>query len=124
MTTDTPTLRYTPALAFEAKANGAHGVIEGFASTWGGLPDAYGDLVERGAFAATLARHREERSAPAMLWAHDPARIVGSWVSLAETPAGLEVKRQFDLKTTAGRDAFEHVKAGDLSELSIGASAP
>ena len=97
------------------KAKAAQGVIEGFASTWGGLPDAYGDLVERGAFAATLARHHEERSAPAMLWAHDPARIVGSWVHLAETPDGLQVKGPPNLNTTAGRDAFEHVKAGDLS---------
>lgn len=119
MTPTSDTLRLTPALPFEAKAT-AQGVIEGFAATFGGEPDSYGDVIARGAFAASLERHKTERAAPVMLWAHDPARVVGRWLDLAETAEGLAAKGMINLKTESGREAFEHVRAGDLSGLSIG----
>ena len=119
MTPTSDILRLTPALPLEAKAS-AEGVIEGLAAVFGGEADAYGDVIERGAFRATLDRHKAEGAAPVMLWAHDPARVVGRWLELAETGEGLAARGLFNLKTEGGRSAFEHVRAGDLSGLSIG----
>jgi HK97 family phage prohead protease len=119
MTPDQNEMRFTPVQAFEAKAS-AQGVVEGLASTFGGMPDSYGDIIERGAFAATLARHRDERSMPAFLWSHDHSKVVGSWTDLRETAEGLEVRGQLNLATTAGKDAFAHLRAGDISAFSIG----
>lgn len=119
MTPTTDILRLTPALPLEAKAS-AEGVIEGLAAVFGGEADAYGDTIERGAFRATLDRHKAEGAAPVMLWAHDPARVVGRWLEMTETAEGLAARGLFNLKTESGREAFEHVRAGDLSGLSIG----
>ena len=119
MTPTSDILRLTPALPLEAKAS-AEGVIEGLAAVFGGEADAYGDVIERGAFRATLDRHKAEGAAPVMLWAHDPARVVGRWLEMTETAEGLAARGLFNLKTEGGRSAFEHVRAGDLSGLSIG----
>lgn len=119
MTPQTETLRLSPALSFEAKAT-PQGVIEGLAAVFGGDPDSYGDTIDPGAFRATLDRHKAEGGAPALLWSHDPARVVGRWLTMRETPEGLAATGALNLKTDAGREAFEHVRAGDLSGLSIG----
>lgn len=119
MTPHTDALRLTPALPFEAKAS-AEGVIEGVAAAFGGEPDAYGDVIQRGAFRATLDRHKAEGAAPVMLWSHDPARVIGRWIDMRETPEGLAATGSLNLRTQAGREAFEHVRAGDVSGLSIG----
>ena len=91
---------------------------------FGGEPDSYGDVIAPGAFSASLAQHRREGSAPAMLWSHDLARPVGRWEDLAETADGLAVRGRLNLKTESGREAFEHLRAGDLSGLSIGYRVP
>lgn len=41
-------------------------------------------------------------------------------MELLEDEAGLFLRGQFNLATTAGRDAFEHVKAGDINGMSFG----
>jgi HK97 family phage prohead protease len=110
-------------MPLEAKAS-AEGVVEGLASTFGGDPDAYGDLVAPGAFSASLARHSSEGTAPSFLWAHDPGRIVGKWERLEERADGLHVAGRLNLRTEAGREAFEHLRAGDLDGLSIGFRIP
>lgn len=108
---------------FEVKASSS-GRIEGLASPFGGDPDAYGDIVAPGAFAKSLALHEAERTAPAMLWSHDPSRLVGRWTRLVERQDGLHVEGSLNLKTTEGAQAFEHVRAGDLDGLSIGFDIP
>jgi hypothetical protein len=104
---------------FEAKAD-AQGIITGLAATFGGDPDLTGDVIAAGAFAASLVAHKARGSQPPMLWAHDPARVIGHWAELRETGDGLAVKGRLNLGTAAGRDAFEHVRAGDVAALSIG----
>jgi uncharacterized protein len=49
--------------------------------------DRGGDVVRRGAFAASLA---EGRSIP-LLWQHDPGRVIGTVEMLAEDACGLRV---------------------------------
>lgn len=103
---------------FELKSE-PQGLVSGYASVFGGV-DSYGDSIVPGAFKASLAHHRAAGTAPAMLWAHRQEQPIGRWSSLAEDSRGLHVEGQINLKTGAGRDAFEHLRAGDLNGLSIG----
>ena len=111
----------TVARALEARAD-RPGVFSGYASLFG-LPDSQGDVVERGAFRASLAAWRSEARRPAMLWQHDPARPVGLWTELAEDAVGLRVEGRLLLSVQAGAEAHEHLKMGSVSGLSIGFQA-
>jgi HK97 family phage prohead protease len=108
---------YRSAPLLEVRAD-AQGVIAGYASTFNGI-DSYGDTVAPGAFAASLAR-----GLPVMLWAHRRDAPVGRWTELVEDNRGLRVAGELNLRTTAGRDAFEALRAGDLNGLSIGFTVP
>lgn len=104
--------------AWEVKAiDGAgEGTFEGYASVFG-TRDFGGDVVERGAFAESLKERR-----PAMLWQHDHERPIGTWQVVEEDSHGLHVKGKLVVTSTWGRDAYELMKAGALSGLSIGFS--
>lgn len=99
--------------------DGDLGIIEGLASPFNDEPDSQGDIIAPGAFTKSL----KTRSV-VMLWAHDQARPVGRWTELKETEKGLLVRGQLNLKTSLGREAFEHIKAGDINGLSIGYVVP
>lgn len=99
------------------------GVIEGLASSFGGI-DSYGDTVAPGAFSKTLQDHAATGTTPPMLWAHEKSAPVGRWEQVFEDARGLRVVGRLNLKTTAGRDAFEHLHAGDVAGLSIGFTIP
>lgn len=116
-------IRMSPAFGLEVKASG-QGVIEGIASVFNGPADAYGDIIAPGAFQKSLDRHKSEKSSPLMLWSHDPSKPVGRWDRMTETRDGLEVRGHLNLNTSDGKDAWEHVKAGDISGLSIGFTVP
>lgn len=112
MTTEKKHLR----VAAEIKAT-AEGVIEGYGSVFGNV-DSYGDIVVAGAFAETIKSGRQV----AMLWQHDPDEPIGVWTELREDKRGLVVKGQLALGTQRGREAFELIKMGALTGLSIGYS--
>ncbi|MBF0392399.1 MAG: HK97 family phage prohead protease [Alphaproteobacteria bacterium] len=95
------------------------GTISGYAAVWG-QPDAFGDVLVRGAFSASLAQHRAAGTRPLMLWSHDPAAPVGVWDEVIEDERGLRVAGRLVLDATAGRDAFALLKAGAVDGLSIG----
>jgi len=105
-----------PELRF---AEGETGVISGYAAVWG-KPDSFGDVLVRGAFAASLDQHRAAGTRPLMLWSHDPAAPIGVWDTVAEDAKGLKVEGRLVLDATAGRDAFALLKAGAVDGLSIG----
>lgn len=109
--------RLAPPL--EVRAAG-EGVLTGYASVFGGPPDSYGDIIAPGAFRRSLDEHKAEGSLPAMLWAHKTDEPIGRWTELREDDKGLFARGAFNLKTQRGQDAFEHVKAGDVTGLSIG----
>jgi HK97 family phage prohead protease len=96
------------------------GTISGLASTFGPPADTFGDVIERGAYAATLAEHAKAGTMPPMLWSHALPEVVGRWTEMRETDRGLHVVGSLNLNTTRGREAFEHLKAGDVNGLSIG----
>jgi len=95
------------------------GVISGYAAVWG-KRDLFGDVVQRGAFAKSLATHEAAGTRPLMLWAHDVARPVGVWTDLREDATGLHVTGMLVMDSTAGRDAYAMLKAQALDGLSIG----
>lgn len=97
----------------------AQGLIEGYASVFAGV-DSYGDTIQPGAFARSITSHKAAGTAPVMLWAHRSESLIGRWVDLTEDRRGLKVTGQLNLNTAAGRDAFEHLRAGDVNGLSIG----
>jgi HK97 family phage prohead protease len=113
-------LRLAPPLEFKfVAAQQQSGIIEGYATIFG-LVDTFGDIVEDGAFEASLAQHKSEGTAPAMLWSHDPAAPIGRWLELVEDETGLRVRGQLNLESDGGQQALIHIKAGDVGGLSIG----
>lgn len=120
---DPTRLRIAAATGLQVKAEPS-GRVSGLASTFSTTPDRHGDLVVRGAFKKTLEEHAALGLKPAMLWAHTQEHVIGRWDQLEETAAGLAVSGVVNLKTAAGREAFEHIKAGDAAGLSIGYAVP
>lgn len=112
--------RRSPGLRLKFDVAQSNGEFSGYASTFGGLPDSYGDVIAPGAYSATLRAHKAAGTLPVMLWAHDQSRPIGRWLEMKEDAKGLWVRGQCNLNTTAGREAHEHIKAGDVSGMSIG----
>src|SRR5262245_52363244 len=106
-TTNIPfSVRAAPPLEIKLAPQAAEeGRISGLASTFGGEPDWCGDVIERGAFAKSLARHHKDGTLPAMLWCHDGSVPVGHWTSVEETYEGLQVEGQINVNSTRGREA-------------------
>jgi len=117
---DTSDVRVSPLSEVRFGQQLSTGAITGYASTWGGPPDSYGTVFAKGAFSGSLAEHARENTAPVMLWAHNKADLIGRWTSVREDEYGLFVEGRLNLETDQGRNAFNHLKAGDLSGLSVG----
>lgn len=91
--------------------------ISGYAALFR-RPDQAGDVVEPGAFAASILKRGA--SGIRMLWQHDPARPIGRWTSIREDRTGLLVEGELALETGAGREAAGLVDARAIDGLSIG----
>lgn len=107
------------AAPVECKFAGAKGKIAGYGSIFGNQ-DMHGDIVERGAFAESLAIHKAAGTMPAMLWQHDPGEPIGIWEAVEEDERGLKMSGQLNLDTQRGREAMALVKQQALNGLSIG----
>ena len=103
----------------ELKASGDTGTFEGYGSIFN-ITDRGGDIVVPGAFAETLAAQKGVGRLPAMLWQHRQAEPIGVYTSMEEDAVGLKVKGQLALKTARGAEAYELMKMGALSGMSIG----
>lgn len=93
----------------------ADGTIKGYASLFG-VKDQGNDIVQPGAFAASLASGRGVK----MLWQHDPNYPIGRWTKVIEDERGLYVEGQIALKTQRGAEAYEMLREGIIDGLSIG----
>ncbi|TVQ30567.1 MAG: HK97 family phage prohead protease [Geminicoccaceae bacterium] len=121
LTFDASGVRFSPALSTKlAPGPTAAGVFTGLASPFGGEPDAYGHVIEPGAFRRSLERHAAAGTMPAMLWSHNPEAPIGRWLKVEEGQAGLQVQGELNLDTQRGREALAHLQHRDLSGLSIG----
>ncbi|HVG47191.1 MAG TPA: HK97 family phage prohead protease [Rubellimicrobium sp.] len=94
-------------------------IIEGHASVWG-LADRGDDIVERGAFAASLRRLMAAGRMPKLLWQHDPTQPIGVWDEVREDGHGLFVRGRIVRDVAQGREAAALVRAGAIDGLSIG----
>ncbi|MDD3289071.1 MAG: HK97 family phage prohead protease [Alphaproteobacteria bacterium] len=101
------------------KALAADGQFSGYASVFGKL-DHQSEIVAAGAFSRTLGKWRGECRSPAMLWMHDPTQPIGVWMSLYEDKNGLAVQGKLALRTQKGMEAYELLKMGALTGMSIG----
>jgi len=111
------------ARPFEIKAVGEDGTFSGYGSVFGNV-DAYGDVIEAGAFKASLGAWADKGKLPAMLWQHDSRKPIGVWTSMVEDAKGLYVEGELALKARDGADAYELLKIKAVSGLSIGFNIP
>ncbi len=93
------------------------GVFVGYASLFNERDQA-GDVVLRGAFARTL--QRKGPSNLRMLFQHDPAEPVGTWLEMHENAKGLHVMGRLDCNVQRGRELLSLLESGGLDGLSIG----
>ena len=98
-----------------------NGMVAGYCSTWIREPDAAGDIVKKGAFAASIAAiEREGRTIPFM-FNHDSGNIryyIGIVTHLAEDDHGLFFEAVFD-DTEEAQRARTLVKDGRLRKFSF-----
>ena len=94
-------------------------LIEGYASLFGDA-DQGGDIVAKGAYAASLKRLAAEGRKVKMLWQHDPARPIGIWDVVREDAHGLYVKGRLLETVAKAREAAALIGAGAIDGLSIG----
>ncbi len=94
-------------------------VISGYASLFGAR-DQGGDVVQKGAYTASLARLSKAGRGVKMLWQHDPAQPIGIWDEVREDATGLWVKGRILTAVDKGREAAALLDAGAIDGLSIG----
>ncbi|MEE2945552.1 MAG: HK97 family phage prohead protease [Pseudomonadota bacterium] len=97
----------------------AGNLIEGYASLFG-ASDQGGDVVEKGAYAASLKELAAAGRSVKMLWQHDPSQPIGIWDEVREDERGLYVKGRLLDTVTKGREAAALIAAGAIDGLSIG----
>lgn len=90
--------------------------IKGYASTFGGEPDAHGDVVVSGAFKKTLIKNSGRIK---FLVGHDWNQIVGKIIHAEEDEKGLYIEAKI-VDTALGKDLMKLVDAGVIDRMSIG----
>ena len=93
--------------------------IKGYASFFGDV-DQGNDVVQKGAYAASLTALKNASRSVKMLWQHDPAQPIGVWDVVQEDAKGLFVKGRILQSVEKGREAIALIDAGAIDGLSIG----
>nr|WP_304363680.1 HK97 family phage prohead protease [Jiella sp. LLJ827] len=104
----------------EIKALDKTGEFEGYGSTFGGEPDAYGDVIAPGAYSESLEEHKSKGTMPKLFWQHNPDEPIGKWLDANEDDHGLLMHGRLNMDVQRGREAYALLKAGDIDGLSIG----
>ncbi|WOC15223.1 HK97 family phage prohead protease [Pseudochrobactrum sp. MP213Fo] len=89
--------------------------FSGYASLFA-LTDLSGDIIEPGAFSASLKRYA---NIP-MLWQHQADNPIGVWVKITLDQHGLYVEGQLAQGVKRADEAWQLMTAGALDGLSIG----
>lgn len=93
-----------------------------YPSTFTREPDAYGDVVAKGAFERTIKEWAESGNVLPGLYGHrldDPDFFVASATEMGEDDHGWWVKGEFDLDSPKGAQVYRLVKGRRLSQLSF-----
>lgn len=93
------------------------GIFEGYGSVFDNA-DLGNDIIRKGAFAKSL--RRKGPKGIKLLYQHKSDMPIGVFEKISEDSKGLFVKGKLALQTQAGREAYELMKMGALSGLSIG----
>ncbi|WP_338749802.1 HK97 family phage prohead protease [Bacillus sp. FJAT-52991] len=105
------------SLTFEIKAvDDETNIVEGYASTFGGEPDAYDDVIVKGAFAKTIQENGDRIK---FLWQHNWDKPIGKVIELREDEIGLYFKAKIS-ETNKGKEAMQLMKDRVIDRLSIG----
>jgi len=108
------------APVLEIKSLKESGEFEGYGSTFGGEPDAYGDVIAPGAYSESLAKHKAKGTMPKLFWQHNADEPIGKWLDANEDDHGLLMQGKLNMDVQRGREAYALLKAGDIDGLSIG----
>lgn len=96
--------------------------LTAYASTFDRVPDSYGDIVARGAFAETLEEWKKSGKNIPLLFGHrtdDPMMNLGKVVSAVEDEKGLLITAEFDMENENAVKARRDVLAGTLGKMSF-----
>src|SRR5688500_17036461 len=105
-------------LVFEIKSiSETEGTFTGVLSAYG-VKDAFGDVVEPGAFTQSLA---EKGNRIPLLWQHQEP--VGN-LFLTDSPTQLNARGELDLDVIEGKRAYSAIKKKYVTGLSIGYTTP
>lgn len=108
------------APVLEIKSLKDTGEFEGYGSTFGGEPDAYGDIIADGAYSESLALHKAKGTMPKLFWQHNSDEPIGKWLEATEDSHGLLLRGKLNMDVQRGREAHALLKAKDIDGLSIG----
>jgi len=110
-------------LIYEATEDVADGgEVLAYASTFDRVPDSYGDVVARGAFAKTLADWQASGNPIPLLFGHrtdDPRMNIGAVIEAEEDERGLKIRARFDEENEIAQYTRKLVKEGRLTKLSF-----
>lgn len=112
-------------LPVSVKAGPDAGLDEGqftaYASVFGNI-DSYGDIVQKGAFADTLADWDAKGLPIPVYWGHDmadPYSNIGGVTSAEEDERGLKVTAQLDLDNPKSAQVYRLLKGGRVAQMSF-----
>jgi hypothetical protein len=91
------------------------GIVKGYGSVFGNV-DSDGDIITKGAYTKTIS---ENGNRVKYLYQHDMDKPIGKMIHLEEDAKGLVFEAQVP-KTQLGKDVIELMKAGVISENSVG----
>lgn len=110
----------------QIKAGPEDGLSEGeflvYPSTFIRKPDAYGDVVAKGAFTDTIKAWEESGNTLPGLYGHrmdDPDFFVAGAREMGEDEHGWWVKGEFDMDSPKGKQVYRLVKGRRLNQLSF-----
>lgn len=92
------------------------GLVKGLGSVFGNI-DSDGDIIVKGAYTKTIQENRDRIK---YLYQHRLDKPIGTMKELNELEQGLEFVAQLAVKTRLGRDVMEMIKAGVITENSVG----
>lgn len=97
------------------------GQFTGYASVFGNK-DSYGDVVQPGAFADTLAEWKASGDTLPVYWGHDmadPFSNIGGVLAAEEDEKGLKVTAQLDMDDPKARKVYALLKGRRVSQMSF-----
>ncbi|MFW9242850.1 HK97 family phage prohead protease [Corynebacterium striatum] len=109
----------------KALGDGEKAEFEAYASVFGNR-DSYGDVVQKGAFAASLKAWAEKGAPIPLLWGHnmaDPDFNIGMVTSAEEDEHGLKVVCELDTDSPKGAQVHRLLKQGRVREMSFAFAA-